>query len=646
MRPSNLEINLQEEIGVKKYFNYIISLVISIVAISLALFHLYTAGAGPLTAQMQRSVHLSGALMLMFLAYFEKTKERTRVGDIVNLFLVLLTMLIGIYYIVIASPGKMVDRMITGPTTLDIIVGLNLILLLLEATRRFSKSLAVVGSFFLLYLYFGPYMPQFLAHQGYNISNIVYKTAFSPTGIFGFPLGVSATYVALFVLFGTFLQESGAGGFFVNIAYALAGRKRSGPALTGVIASCMMGSISGSAVANVVTTGTFTIPLMKRIGYKPHFAAAIESVASSGGQLMPPVMGAVAFIMAEFLGISYVNVVRAAILPAILFYLSVAVMVHLQANKAGLKPLSSDEIPVLSEVFCEGWYHILPLMVLIYFMFIVAYTPVKSALIAICSIILINQIVGIFNPQQRLGLNDFIKAVVKGAKNLVTVAIACAVAGIAVSTITSTGVGLKLTYLVLEMSGGNLLPVLIITAVACLILGMGLPTSAAYVITVSVAAQALIKLDIDPIVAHFFVLYFSVISLITPPVAIAAYAAASIANADAFRTGFTATRLGIVAYIVPFMFVYGPSLLMIGTTEQIISSFITAVIGVIALGGAVQAWFFTKMSLLERIIALVGSLALIKPGFESDLAGLILVIIVLTAQIIKRRTEKRKKKSW
>lgn len=607
--------------------------VATVIAWAMGIFHIYTAGFGLLTAMLQRGVHLTFALVLVFMLYPLKTKCRW--GKALDAFFLGLALLVGFYMAFFASPEKLAERALVGFSPLDMAIGALLLLVLLEATRRVcGNGLVIIAFVFMCYAYFGRNLPLLLAHRGYGFTQIIEQLVYTTEGIYGTPLGVSATFIILFVLFGAFLEKSGGGEFFVDMAYALAGKARSGPAMTAVLSSAMMGTISGSAASNVVTTGTFTIPLMKRVGYLPPVAGAIEAVASTGGQVLPPVMGAAAFIMAEMLGITYGHVAIAAILPAILYFVSVGIMVHLEAVKAGLRGLPKDQLPAFWEVFRKGFYYLIPLAVIIYTLVVLFYTPTKAALLAIGTTILVS----FFNRENRMNLPRVLNALESGAKASLVVAAACATAGIIIGVVTLTGLGLRFSNLIVTASGGSLLLALLLTAVTCLVLGMGLPTSAAYIITATLGAPALVKLGLTPIAAHLFVLYFACISAITPPVAIAAYAASGVALSPPMQTAFHASRLGIAAFVVPFMFAYGPELLLIGETQAIIRVILTALLGIWLLAGGVQGHVFQRINILQRVMLLGGALFLIEAGGYTDLIGLILGLLVVIPQLFLGRS--------
>jgi len=603
---------------------------IIILAIGLSLFHIYTSGWGILPAPVQRGVHITICLLLALIIK-PITKKSWKGQSFFSIFIIISAVIAGVFFIIVAEPTRMAARAAWGPNTIEYIFGGILILVLLEATRRSCFPLFIIGLAGLIYNYFGPYFPGLLAHRGFDIKHIIEYQIYSTEGIFGLPLGVSATYVVLLIIFGAFLEVTGAGNFITNIALALTGGVRSGPALGAVTASALMGTISGVGVANVVTTGAFTIPLMKARGYKPHFAGAVEAVASIGGQILPPVMGAGAFLMAEILGRPYVDIVYAATIPAILYFLAVGIMVHLEAIKLGLTGIPREERQSVSKVFKEGYHFLIPIGVLFFLLVIVRYSIIKTGFWAIIAVL----VVSILKRQLKL---EMIKEGLKnGGLNAISVAIACATAGILVGVITQTGLGLRLSNLIIQISSGNLFLALLLTAVLCIFLGMGIPTAAAYLVTATLGAPALMELGVIPIAAHLFIFYFAVISGITPPTAIAAYAGAAIAKAGQMETAVTATRLGIAAYIIPFMFVYGSSLVLEGSLVTIIISFITALIGIIMLSSAVQGILFTKVAFIERLIMFIGAISLIKPGLMTDVLGLTSFIIIIILQMLKKR---------
>lgn len=600
---------------------------IILIGASMSVFQLYVALIGPPEAYVMRGIHLAFALALAFLILPGLGKRTQRAG-VLDVLLVLLATAGALYpsfnlnYIVTRMPY------VDDPILYDYIFGGLLTLTLLEATRRATGlALPCIALFFVAYA---------LTYGNQSLGAVVDQTYLTTEGIFGIPLYVSATYVMLFILFGAFVERSGAGQLFMDFALALAGHTAGGPAKVSVITSGLFGTVSGSAVANVMTTGTFTIPLMKRTGYNSAFAGAVEAVASTGGQLMPPIMGAAAFVMAEFLGVSYLNVAAFAIFPALLYYLAVFMAVHFEAQRIGLKGLPRPDLPRLKTVLRERGHLFLPLVVII-FTLLIGYSAAFAALSGIAAVIPTTWLRA--STRRTFTVPVIIETLADGAKNTVVVALACACAGIVVGTITLTGLGLDFTSVVLVLSSNSLLLALLLTMVAGILLGMGLPTTPAYIVQVALLVPALVKLGIQVEAAHLFVLYFAVLSAITPPVAMAVYAANGISRAGLMDTSWAAIKLGLTGYVIPFMFVFGPSLLLIGDWNTILLTVITATIGVICLAaGLHQYFFFGPTRLIERILLLAAALTLIKPGILTDAIGAGLITLVVISQLtVKRR---------
>jgi TRAP transporter 4TM/12TM fusion protein len=500
---------------------------------------------------------------------------------------------------------------------LDVLAGSALILIVLEAGRRsVGWSVPLIAVVFLLYGFLGPYLPDILAHKGYSLKRLSTYIALSTDGIFSIPLGVSAQFIFLFILYGAILRKSGAGKFFTDMAFCLTGWARGGPAKAAVISSCFFGMISGSSVANTVTTGTFTIPLMKKTGYPPHFAGAVEASASTMGQIMPPIMGAGAFIMAEFLGISYFKVCLAAAIPATLSFFAIFMQVHYRAVLLGIQGIPKSELPSMKATIKDGWHHLLSLFLLIYLL-ARDYSPERAVFWAIGSAIGASYL----RKHTRISRQELINGFKEGAVGTVEVAAACAVAGIIIGTITVTGLGLKFSSLIMDLSMGHLLLALPLTAIACLALGMGVPTTASYIIISSLAVPALIHYGVVAIAAHMFIFYYATRADVTPPVALAAYAGAGIAGASPSQTGYTAFWLGMAGYIIPFMFIYGPELMLIGSPLEILWATMTATVGIIFLAAAVQRCMHQEARWYEMLLFFAAALLLIKPGLTTDLLG-------------------------
>jgi TRAP transporter 4TM/12TM fusion protein len=606
--------------------------IVRIIAILFSLFQLYTALFGVFEAQIQRTTHLMFALCLVYLLYPLRRKRGDENIHPLDLFLAILSLAAGSYsllnYEVLMESAGLYSTVDFGMAILGI-------LLTLEATRRIvGLPMVCIAGFFLLYSYFGPYFPGFLAHRGFDLKRIATHMWFTTEGILGVPLGVSATFIFLFILFGSFLTSTGIMGFFMDLSYAIAGWASGGPAKVAVIASACEGTVSGSSVANTVGSGSFTIPMMKKLGYKPEFAGAVEAAASTGGQIMPPVMGAAAFLMAEFTNTPYVQIAKSAVIPAILYFTGVFVVVHFEAKKCGLKGLPTEQLPRLFKIIKERSYLILPLVGIIYFL-VTGSTPMRAALSGLGLCIFI----GLFRKETRINFKKLLDTLESGARSALGVAIACATAGIIVGVVTLTGLGIKMGDGLLSIAGGMLLPTLFFTMLTSLILGMGAPTTANYVITSTVAAPALIKFGVPVLAAHMFTFYFGIIADITPPVALAAMAGAAIAKSNPWWTGVNATKLAVAAFIVPYIFVFNPSLLLINATFiDILQMVITSVIGMIGVGAAVEGWYWTRLSWWERLSLFIAGLLLIDPGTLTDLIGIIVVGLITVIQYHKSRS--------
>jgi TRAP transporter 4TM/12TM fusion protein len=479
----------------------------------------------------------------------------------------------------------------------------------------------ILAGLFIVYCFAGPYMPVIIAHKGYGINAIVRVLYISTDGIFGLPIAISASYVVLFILFGSFLQASGGGKFFTDVAFALVGRSRGGPAKAAVISSCLMGTMSGAAVANVVTTGTFTIPLMKKNGYAPHLAGAIEAVASTGGQFVPPVMGAAAFMIAQIVGVSYAKVALAAIIPSLLYYFYLLLCVDLEARKSNIQTTDTADLPSLRETFKERGHLLLPLIVLIYAI-VKGYSPGKSIFWSIILIVAVS----FLRKSTRMSFKDMLQAMEKGIQNAIPVAAACAAAGIITGVISLTGVGLRFSSILVNLSGNSVLLMLFLAMIASIILGMGLPTSAAYVILAVLTAPALINLGVDPLAAHFFIFFFGCISTITPPVALSAYAGAGIAGADPMKTGLAAFRFGLVGFIVPYIAVFRPAILLEAGAGRIVLFTVLALIAIFAMTHGTVGYRRRKLGWLDRGLLFLGAaLLLIRLDLIVNCAGLLVV---------------------
>ncbi len=598
--------------------------VLKLTAIGMSLYHLWAATFGSPEAMMHRSIHLTFTLGLIFLISISNRKSHQKLGLLLDVLLLggsLLAMghiFLSYDYVVTRYPY------VQSLSQWDFWLGILVTLLLLEASRRtIGWALPLTAVAFLLYGLLGQNLPGILRHTGFSLETLVDQLYLTTEGIFGIPLGVSATYVILFVIYGSFLEESGAGEAFTKFAVSLVGGTKGGPGKISCVSSSLFGTISGSAVANVMVDGWLTIPLMKRAGFRPAFAAAVEATASTGGQIMPPVMGAAAFVIAEFTGISYIDICKHALVPALLYYLALFMAIHFEASRSGLMGIPREERPGLRTVLLEKGHLFVPILVIVYFM-IGGYTPMLACLYAIAAVLPMSFV----RRDSRMDLKKILRALEGGARNMLAVAAACACAGIVVGIINLTGLGLKFTGLMLDVAGGSLAPALVLTMVTGIILGMGLPTTAAYIVQAALLIPGLIKLGVPLIAAHLFVFYFAIISAITPPVAMAVYAAAGISGSNVWQTGIQAVRIGATGFIVPFMFVYGPSLLLIGSWWEVVSTILSASLGVILLSAGLTGWFMGETKRWQQLVLVVAAILLIKPGLTTDLVGVGLAFVL------------------
>ncbi len=622
----------------------ILGWVVIILLLSFSLYQLYTSTLVRFSPQVHRSIHLGFALALAFLLF--PASKKNRLKDAKRKFqitwldgiLALLSVVVGLYWPM--NINELVQR-VGRLETIDLLVGVLAIVLVLEATRRVvGLPITIIAVVFLSYAYLGPIMPGFLQHRGIGIERIIRTMFFTTEGILGTPLKVSSTFIFLFLLFGAFLVKTGVGQYFNDLAVALTGRRTGGPAKVAIFSSALQGTISGSSVANVVTSGSFTIPMMKKLGYRKEFAGAVEAAASTGGQLMPPIMGAAAFLMVEFIGggITYWEIAKAAAIPALLYFTGIWIMTHFQAKKIGLKGLSKEEMPDRKEVL-KKIYLLAPIFVVV-ILLMSGMSVTRAALWSIVSCIM----VGAINKETRMGPKDFAEALINGARTAIGVATATACAGIIVGVVTLTGLGLKMAGGLIDLSNGILFFTLFFTMVASIILGMGSPTTANYVITATIAAPALLALDIPELSAHMFVFYFGIIADITPPVALAAFAAAGVSGGEPLRTGVNSAKLAIAAFIIPYIFVYSPELMMIDTTwDQTLWIVFTSVLGMIAIGAAMIGYWMRKTHWVERIVALAAGIMLIYPEGSTDLYGLAIFIGLFALQFFIKRNESEQK---
>jgi len=629
-KQSVLEWLLERREGV---LNHPLELSICLLAITLSVYHLFVSYAGSLEAHAFRSTHLAFVMVLCFLL---KPLGRKHFMDplngwfLIDLGLILLTAAIQVYKLwdmdaYIMRRGDL--------TTWDIWLGTASILLLLEATRRaVGWAMVIIAGFFLIQTAYSDYFFGLFYGPPNDLFNIVDYIWMRENGIYGIPLMVMATYIFLFILFGAILVRSGAGRFFINVALALTGSRTGGPAKAAVVSSCLMATVSGSAVANVVTTGSFTIPLMKRIGYRPHFAGAVEACASSGGQIMPPVMGAAAFVIAEFMNVPYLYVALAGLFPALIYFFSIFVMVHFEARKRNLATIAESELPNLKEELKRGGHLFLSIAVIIVLM-VIGYTPMFAAFWAIISIFILSSL----RPETRMSPTDILSALEEGARSAVSVSVACAAAGIVIGCVFVSGLGLKFTTLIVSLAGGKLWIALILTMLASLVLGMGLTTTAVYITLAALVIPALVKMGVVPIAAHMFAFYFGLVSAITPPVALAAFAAAGIAGSNPMQTGFHSMRLGIAKYILPFVFVYTPGMLFEGDWFHILAGIAGGFGGIYALTVTTEGWMFDRVGWPVRAVMAACALMLFHSALLTDLGGWVLLAVVVIQQYVTQR---------
>ncbi|UWF65745.1 MULTISPECIES: TRAP transporter permease [unclassified Brucella] len=637
--------------------------IVGTLLIILSLFHYYTAGFGLLPEMIHRGIHLAFVLGLVFLVfpfsrkgYDEPAKPsllRPLGISVIDWGLAIIAV-VAVIHVPLIPLDDLAFR-VGNPTSTDVVLGSLLILILLEATRRsVGWPLPIISVLFMLYALYGPSMPGILVHPGATVSQLVDHLYLTTQGIYGIALGVVATYVFHFVLFGVFATRIGLGQLFLDCAAWVAGRFAGGPAKVSIFGSALFGMISGSSVANAVTVGSLTIPAMIRLGYKRHFAAAVESASSTGGQITPPIMGAAAFLMIEFLNLPYTTIILAAIVPAFMHFFGVLMQVHFEAKRTGLRGMTKDEMPDLKEALKRDWPTIIPLVVLIAVL-LSGYTPYLAAFWGITLCIA----VGLLNPRKRMTIGEVFEGLRDGAKYALAVGAAAATVGIIVGVVTLTGVGFKISYIVTSTAAqlatyfGTILPVswfapqtltllftLVMTGMVCILMGCGIPTTANYIIMATIAAPALGLLGVEPIVAHFFVFYYGVLADITPPVALAAYAAAGMAGADPFKTGNTAFRLGLGKVLVPFVFVFSPSLLLVTSNfnwPDFFIAFFGCVIGITALGAALSGFFLVRTKIWENVLLIFAAMLLVAPEIYSSIVGLILLLPVVVRHLVASR---------
>jgi len=610
------------------------SIFIYLVGLAMSFFHIYVLTIRAIDPWYFRTLHVVFAGILVFAlvpGWKMKRADRLPILDIIFI----LMLIVPAAYIFIEF-DEWIYRVGVVPETWDFIMSLMFVIAVWEMARRASGwPLAILAGLFILYGHFGSYMPGLFYHKGYDWDRMI-TYLFSLDGILGLPVLASAHYIFLFVLFGAFVDSSGAGRFFVDFARCIAGRLRGGPAKVSIVSSALIGTASGSSVANVVVDGVLNIPLMKASGFRGAVAGAIEAMNSTGGQIVPPVMGAGAFLMAEILGVPYPKVALAAVIPAFFYFGAAYFMIDFYSASIGLQGLKKEELPVFHKIMLDKGYLLIPIVVLLVCLMVLMYSPYRAAIIGIISLIVVSWV----RSATRMGPKKILEVLSKGARGSMEIAATCAAAGIIVGVLTQTGLGTKFAMIIFNYSGGNLYIALVFTMIIAIVLGMGMPTTAAYAICASVLAPALIQLNVPEIAAHLFIFYFACLSALTPPVALASFAAAAIASAKTWEVGWQGMRFAIAGFLIPFMFVLGPAMVLEGTTFEIIMVVITGTMGVIALAASIQNWLLTQCATWERIVLLAAAITLIKPGLMTDLIGLALLVVVLLIQMARRRRVK------
>jgi TRAP transporter 4TM/12TM fusion protein len=607
-----------------------LSIAIYLIGLAMSIFHIWVLTIRAIDPWYFRTMHVVFAGVLVFAlvpGWKSSRKDKLPLADI---FFILLLVAPAVYIFV--NFDEWIYRVGVVPNTWDFIFSIMFVVSVWEMARRATGwPLAILAALFVLYGHFGNYMPGLFYHKGYDWDRMI-TYLFSLDGILGLPILASAHYIFLFVLFGAFVDSSGAGKFFVDFARCIAGRLRGGPAKVSILSSALVGTASGSSVANVVVDGVFNIPLMKASGFRGAVAGAIEAMNSTGGQIVPPVMGAGAFLMAEILGVPYPKVALAAVIPAFFYFIAAYWMIDFYSASAGLVGMKKEELPVFRRIMIERGYLLIPIIVLLICLMVLMYSPYLSAMAGIVSLIVVSWV----QKATRLGPKRILDILSKGARGAMEIAATCAAAGIIVGILTQTGLGMKFAMIIINYSGGNLYLALVFTMLIAMVLGMGMPTTAAYAICASVLAPALVHLNVPEMAAHLFIFYFACLSALTPPVALASFAAAAIANARPWEVGWQGMRFAIAGFLIPYMFVLGPAMVLVGTWWEIGLAVFTGFFGTIALAASVQGWFLKRCALWERAVLLVAALTLIKPGWLTDIVGFSLMGLVFAAQVTRR----------
>lgn len=653
MKDNKVENNINEEELMAKYdreFSYrklsgVNKTLVFFLTVIWSLWQIYTATFGLLPPTLQRSIHVGFGLVIIYLLYPMSKNDKTNKVKWYDFILIILSVGVVGYHIV--NFENLLYRA-GAYTDMDMYVSLIAVALIIEGTRRVAGPVLItVSGTFLLYAYFGQNFPGFLSHGGYSIQRISTYAWISTESILGIPIMVSSTFIFLFLLFAAYLKKTGIGDWLTDLALAIAGGATGGPAKAAIVASASQGTISGSSVANTVGTGSVTIPLMKSIGYRSEFAAAVEAAASTGGQLMPPIMGAAAFIMTEFTDLPYVTIALGASIPAFLYFTGIFIMVHLEAKKNGLEGLPKERIPNLKKLLKEKWFLSTPIFAIV-ILLVKGYTPMRAALMGILSTIIIGFINSALDENVNFGFKELIEGLEEGAKSSLAVVMACASAGIIVGVVTLTGLGIKFANGIVALSQGNVFLTMFFTMIASIVLGMGMPTTANYIVQATIAAPALIAVGVPVLGAHLFVFYFGIIADITPPVALAAFAGSGIAGSNPFKTGVQASLLAFAAYMVPYVFATSPSLILVfdGATLimgskalTLIISLGTALIGMFAIGGGVSGYSLTHCKKWERALLAIGGVLLVMTQLTLNVVGLGLAILVWVGQRARIKKE-------
>ncbi|WP_294425652.1 TRAP transporter permease [uncultured Treponema sp.] len=651
------ELDREQSYREHKCWRQYITVFISVIFV---LFQLYATLSGAITAQVLRATHLAFVQLLAFLL-FPPTKHSPR--NTLPWYDIVLGLIGAACWLYIVVNFDSLVRRSGNNTPLDVAIGIVGILVLFESCRRIvGLPIMIIAGSFIVFAFAGKYLPGFLHHRGYSLQRVVCHLFYNTEGIMGTPIGACSTFIFLFILFGALLEKTGIGHFFIDVCNALAGGASGGPAKVAVLSSALLGTVSGSSVSNTVGSGSFTIPMMKKLGYKGEFAGAVEAAASTGGQIMPPIMGAAAFLMAESLGLPYITIVKAAIVPAILYFTGIFITVHLEAKKLGLKGLPKEQLPRFMPLLLKKGYMILPLVVIIYFL-CAGKTAVFAALMGIIACVLVGFGVSVSDlahgRKPSFGGKDIVEIMCTAARNIISVAIACGMAGIIIGIVTLTGLGLRLGNGLVMLAHGKLLLTLVFTMVASIILGMGAPTTANYLITSTITAGAIISLGIEPLAAHMFAFYFGIIADVTPPVALAAIAGAAIAKAKPMKTALNATKLAIGAFIIPYMFVYNSKMLMINASAlSVVMIIVTAILGMFGISVALEGYGFNNTGFFynsgkrkttiiafdtaERILFAVAGLLCVIPEAKTDIIGVSLLAILIAYQLILKKIHSTK----